>query len=87
MTSKTLQLFIAVNQDGEFKIDTFNADDAIGELQDEFHCEAMRTILLNVTLDLPAAETLAVAVPAQESAPAQVTVAHVAVEMSAAEAT
>lgn len=75
MTSTTLQIFIAVNQDGDYQVSTDIQDSAVGDLQHAYTCDAIRAFALNVTVDLPVIETIPVTVPAQERAPTHVTVA------------
>lgn len=60
MTSKTITLYLAVNQDGDVYTGTESFDDAIGELQGGHTCEAIRTVRLEVTVELPVTETVVI---------------------------
>lgn len=72
----TVDIFLAVNQDGDFHVSSNDAGEAIGELQDNFTCNAVRVVKIAVTVDLPQTETVSVAVtaPALSQAPAEVSV-------------
>lgn len=72
----TIELYLAVNQDGDFQVSSESVDDAVGELQGNFTCNAVRVVTINVTVDLPIPETVnvAITVPAETKAPAQVAV-------------
>lgn len=74
MTSKTITLYLAVNDDGEFQYDADSAADAAEELLRGYSGAAIRIITINVTLDLPIPEIVNVDAPAQSQAPAVVTV-------------
>lgn len=71
-----IQLFLAVNELGEFMTHADSASEAIDELRDNYGYEAVRVIELNVAVDLPKTEAInvAVTVPAETKSPAQVTV-------------
>lgn len=76
---KTFTLFLAVNESGDPYVDyngTTSAGDAITGLAEDSGFEAVRVVKIEVTLDLPTVETVNVAVeiPAETKAPAQVTV-------------
>lgn len=79
MTSKTITLYLAVNELGDCYVDysgVTSAEDATNGLREDSGYEAVRVIAINVTLDLPTVETInvAVAVPAPSQSPAVVTV-------------
>ena len=70
----TIKLFLAVNQDGDFVVSDQDTDDAIGDLQQSYNCEAVRTVELTVTVEPP--KIIALEIPAE--APASVTAAAAA---------
>ena len=72
----TITIYLAVNQDGDYYISADGPDDASSEVLSNYTCEAIRNVAIAVTVDLPKAETVSVAVtvPAQSQAPAQVSV-------------
>lgn len=74
MTEKTLTLYLAVNQAGDFLTSYDSADETVGELQSTYDCEAVRTMELQITVDLPQIEVIPVTVPALSQAPAEVSV-------------
>lgn len=74
MTSISIDLFLAINQDGEFFVSTEDAGQAVTELESNYVNEAVRTLKLTLTIDLPTIEEIPVAVPAEQKAPAQVDV-------------
>lgn len=69
---KTIEFWIAINEDGEWHIDQDCASDA----RDGVGGEAIRVVAINVKIDIPTVETInvAVEVPALSQAPAEVTV-------------
>lgn len=69
---KTITFWLAVNENGEYCIDSDGASDA----HDGVGGYSVRVIELNVAVDLPTFETVNVQVetPAETKAPAQVTV-------------
>lgn len=71
---KTITLFIAVNECGDFHISEDGAQDAVSDLMENFGYEAVRVVTIHVTLDLPTAETVDVTLPPEAKTPAQVTV-------------
>lgn len=73
----TIELHLAVNELGEFMTSYDGVNDAIMELNSNYGAEAIRTLTLRVTLDLPTVETIDITVPAEKLAPAQVTVSSV----------
>lgn len=63
MTDKTtIDLFMAVNAAGEWRIDT-DADQATQTLADEETCDAIRTNKISVGLTLPTTAEISVDVP------------------------
>lgn len=70
----TIELFLAINEIGEFMTSFDSRSDAITELMSNYGAEAVRTLTVKVTVDLPTPETVAVTVPAETKAPAQVAV-------------
>lgn len=72
----SLQIFLAINELGEFMTHTDSASEAIDELRDNHGYEAVRVVQINVEIDLPRIEAVNVeaTVPAETKAPAQVTV-------------
>lgn len=74
VTKTTIRVYLALNQDGDNYVSLDSADDAVGELQDNFNCEAVRTVELVVAVDLPKIEVIPVTVPALSQAPAEVSV-------------
>lgn len=71
-----ITIWLAVNEVGDSRISWDSAADAISELQENDGAEAVRVIELNVTVDLPVAEIInvAVEVPPETHIPAQVIV-------------
>lgn len=74
MKTVTVELFLAINESGDFLTSYESADDAVKELQDTYGCEAVRTLKLAVSIDLPTLEEIAVAAPALSQVPAGVVV-------------
>lgn len=74
MTTKTIEFYVAVNQDGDFYLDRDSAEDVVSGLEDEFTNAAIRTVKVAMTLDLPTPELVQVTVPAASQAPAVVAV-------------
>lgn len=76
MTTKstTIALYLAINEQGEFMISYGDLTDAVKELNENYSTEAVRTMTINVTVDLPTVELVAVTVPAETKMPAEVTV-------------
>lgn len=70
----TITIFVAVNEMGEFMTSYEDATDAVKELNENYSTEAVRTLAIKVTLDLPTVELVDVTVPAETKTPAAVTV-------------
>lgn len=73
-TKKTVRIYLAINEHGEIYVDKGCAKDALAGLCSEWDCEAVRTIELAVTVDLPQIIPVTVLVPALSQAPAEVSV-------------
>lgn len=76
LSKTTIEIYLAVNQDGDHYISTDSTDDAISELLSNYSCAAIRNVTITVNMDLPKTETVSVAVtvPALTPAPAEVSV-------------
>lgn len=74
MTQKTIRLFIAVSEAGDFQVSEESSTDAILELDCNYGLEAVRVVAIDMTLDLPTVEAIEITVPAETKAPVQITV-------------
>lgn len=74
MTSKTIELYLAVNDDGNFHISEDSPQDAVAELADNHGFVSVRTLKVSITFDLPEITAINATVPAPSQAPAVVTV-------------
>lgn len=58
-----IELFIAINEEGEFKVSTDSAQDAVEELNGEAYSNAIRTFALKLNVPLPKVAEVAGTLP------------------------
>jgi len=66
----TIEIWLAVNEDGNFHLCTDSASDALNELVSEYSSEAARVIKLTVNVPRPTVPDVKVAVPEIAGEPA-----------------
>jgi len=72
----TIEIFVAVNECGDFEISAETATDVTDNLRDNYGFEAIRIVKMLVTVSPPEQDIteIAITAPAEAKAPAQVTV-------------